>query len=138
VHIRLLKLAYFTSSDLFSNANICTTAPNSLSPSTTVLSPYIKFGCLSAALFYYTVADIISSKKGHTLPPVSLHGQLLWREYFYANSVGTPNFDRMVGNPSCKQIPWSKDPEKLTAWKEARTGYPFIDAIMTQLREEGW
>jgi hypothetical protein len=26
----------------------------------------------------------------------------------------------------------------INAWKEARTGYPFIDAIMTQLRVEGW
>ena len=25
-----------------------------------------------------------------------------------------------------------------TAWKESRTGYPFIDAVMTQLRTEGW
>lgn len=28
--------------------------------------------------------------------------------------------------------------ELLKAWEEARTGYPFIDACMTQLREEGW
>ena len=26
----------------------------------------------------------------------------------------------------------------LTAWKEGRTGYPFVDAIMTQLKNEGW
>jgi len=26
----------------------------------------------------------------------------------------------------------------LAAWSEARTGYPYIDAIMTQLRREGW
>ncbi len=114
------------------------TSPNALSPSTTVLSPYLKFGCLSASLFYHTVGDIISSRKGCTLPPVSLHGQLLWREYFYANSVATPNFDKMIGNPNCKQIPWDNDDKKLLAWKEARTGYPFIDAIMTQLRIEGW
>lgn len=41
------------------------------------------------------------------------------------------------GNPRCKQIPWQRDHEKIAAWKEARTGYPFIDAIMTQLRQEG-
>ena len=27
---------------------------------------------------------------------------------------------------------------RLQAWAEGRTGYPFIDAIMTQLRREGW
>jgi len=26
----------------------------------------------------------------------------------------------------------------LQAWKNGRTGYPYIDAIMTQLRLEGW
>lgn len=50
----------------------------------------------------------------------------------------TPNFDRMVGNPMCKQIPWDRNPAFLAAWKEGRTGYPWIDAIMTQLREWGW
>ena len=36
------------------------------------------------------------------------------------------------------EIPWDDDPELLKAWKESRTGYPYIDAIMTQLRETGW
>ncbi|CAG7824192.1 unnamed protein product [Allacma fusca] len=38
----------------------------------------------------------------------------------------------------CKQIDWDVNPEYLSAWAEGRTGYPFIDAIMTQLRKEGW
>jgi len=44
----------------------------------------------------------------------------------------------MEGNPICRQIPWDTDDRLFTAWKEARTGYPWIDAAMTQLREEGW
>ncbi|CAM9296325.1 unnamed protein product, partial [Phaeothamnion confervicola] len=44
----------------------------------------------------------------------------------------------MEGNPICRQIPWRDDPELLAAWEEGRTGYPFIDAIQTQLRTEGW
>merc|ERR1711953_492768 len=42
------------------------------------------------------------------------------------------------GNSVCRQIPWDEDEEKFQAWKEGRTGYPYIDAIMTQLRKEGW
>lgn len=38
----------------------------------------------------------------------------------------------------CRQIPWQRDDNLISAWKNARTGYPFIDAIMTQLRVEGW
>lgn len=45
-------------------------------------------------------------------------------------------FDVLVVTP-CRQIPWDKDEDKLRAWKEARTGFPWIDAAMTQLREEG-
>ncbi|XP_059155521.1 cryptochrome-2-like [Physella acuta] len=121
---------------------ICTfekpnTSPNSLVPSTTVLSPYFKFGCLSARLFYHKLSQVYHNKK-HSAPPVSLHGQMLWREFFYTVGAATPNFDRMKDNSVCKQIPWQLNKEHLEAWAHAKTGYPFIDAIMTQLRQEGW
>ena len=38
----------------------------------------------------------------------------------------------------CRQIPWHSNPAHLAAWRESRTGFPFIDAIMTPLRDEGW
>jgi cryptochrome len=44
----------------------------------------------------------------------------------------------MVGNPVARHIPWDDDPLLLAAWKEGRTGFPFIDAIMAQLKKEGW
>lgn len=119
------------------------TEPNSLQPSTTVLSPYLKFGCLSSRKFYYEIDDILKQNKlngdgKNSIPPESLHGQLLFREFFYLNSFATPNFDKMIGNPSCKQIPWKRDVEMINAWKFSRTGYPYIDAIMNQLKQEGW
>ena len=36
------------------------TSPNSIQPSTTVLSPYVMFGCLSARLFYHRLSDVYS------------------------------------------------------------------------------
>nr|AWY11211.1 6-4 photolyase [Tritonia tetraquetra] len=113
------------------------TSPNSLTPSTTVLSPYLKFGCLSSRLFYHQLADMYKGKK-HSQPPVSLHGQLLWREFFYTVASVTPNFDKMEGNPVCRQIPWQSNPDHLEKWANGQTGFPFIDAIMRQLRQEGW
>jgi cryptochrome len=95
-------------------------------PATTILSPYLKFGCLSPRLFHSRLLHVYKEKKGkHTQPPVSLRGQLLWREFFYTCGVGIPNFDRMVGNPICRQIPWVDDPGRLRAWEEGRTGYPW-------------
>lgn len=112
-------------------------SPNSIEPSTTVLSPYISHGCLSAKLFYHKLRDAEHGMK-HTLPPVSLMGQLMWREFYYTAGTGTENFDKMVGNSVCTQIPWGKNKEHLEAWAEGKTGYPFVDAIMRQLRQEGW
>lgn len=112
-------------------------SPNSLEPSTTVLSPYLSHGCLSAKLFYHKLKEI-ENTMNHTLPPVSLLGQLMWREFYYTAGAGTENFDRMVGNKLCTQIPWGKNDEHLKAWAEGRTGYPFVDAIMRQLKQEGW
>jgi cryptochrome len=108
-------------------------------PATTVLSPYLKFGCLSPRLFHAKLQSIYKEKKGkHTQPPVSLRGQLLWREFFYTVSFGTPNFDKMLGNALCRQMPWVDNQEFLKAWEDGKTGYPWIDAIMTQLKQEGW
>lgn len=112
-------------------------SPNSIEPSTTVLSPYISHGCLSAKLFYHKLKQI-ENGMNHTLPPVSLLGQLMWREFYYTAGTGTENFDKMVGNPLCMQIPWGKNNENLKAWAEGKTGYPFVDAIMRQLQQEGW
>ena len=63
--------------------------------------------------------------------------QLIWREYFYTMSVKNPNFDKIEGNPVCLAIPWLKEEESqehLQAWKEGRTGYPWIDALQKQVR----
>lgn len=109
-----------------------------INPATTVLSPYLKFGCLSARLFYARLKEVYSQSKSYSKPPVSLEGQLLWREFFYTAGFGTPNFDRMVGNPICKQIPWRDDDHLLAAWRDSKTGYPWIDAAMVQLRKWGW
>lgn len=122
---------------------ICTfekpkTSPNSLEPSTTVLSPYLKFGCLSSRLLYKKLNDILNKNPGHTQPPVSLVGQLMWREFYYSAAFGTPNFDKMKDNKICLQVPWKLNKDFLDAWTYGRTGYPFIDAIMRQLRQEGW
>lgn len=32
------------------------------------------------------------------------------------------------------KIPWKNDDDLLAAWRDARTGFPWIDAIMVQVR----
>jgi cryptochrome len=125
------------------------------SSSTTSLSPFMYFGCMSPRTFYHRVHEIQERhKKASSAPPVSLDGQLLWREFFHCHGRANPYFDKMEENPLCLQIDWRwhsipeneadmTDDDKLAraqfeAWKEGQTGYPWIDAIMLQLKQEGW
>ncbi|KAK2526598.1 cryptochrome-1 [Columba guinea] len=93
------------------------TIPNSLLPSTTGLSPYFSMGCLSVRTFFHRLSNIYAQAKHHSLPPVSLQGQLLWREFFYTVASATQNFTQMAGNPICLQIHWYEDAERLHKWK---------------------
>ncbi|KAF2091540.1 hypothetical protein K490DRAFT_70357 [Saccharata proteae CBS 121410] len=138
------------------------TAPTAFEPqATTLLSPYLHFGSLSCRAFYWRVQDVVDAYKGHaSKPPVSLTGQLLFRDmYFGAQAALGYSFGQTYNNSHCRFIPWhlpSKiDPEtKLITgeydvdsevaqdyferWKHGRTGFPWIDALMRQLKQEGW
>ncbi|XP_041748173.1 cryptochrome-1 [Coregonus clupeaformis] len=102
------------------------------------LSPYLRFGCLSCRLFYSKLVELYKEVKTNDSPPISLYDKLLWREFFYTAATNNPRFDKMEGNPICIRIPWDRNAEALAKWAEAKTGFPWIDAIMTQLRQEGW
>jgi len=112
---------------------------------TTQLSPHLKFGTLSPRRMWRDVSAARAAASGPgTDPPVSLAGQLLWREHFslllYSHG---DRFTRMEGNPVCRQIDWGAVDEepyrsRLAAWKAGTTGYPAVDAWMRQLRATGW
>ncbi|XP_051551160.1 cryptochrome-1-like isoform X2 [Myxocyprinus asiaticus] len=102
------------------------------------LSPYLRFGCLSCRMYYYKLTELYKKVKKNENPSISLYDKILWREFFYTAATNNPRFDRMEGNPFCIRIPWDKNAEALAKWAEAKTGFPWIDAIMTQLRQEGW
>ncbi|KAF2351449.1 DNA photolyase N-terminal [Trinorchestia longiramus] len=90
-------------------------SPQSLFACPTGLSPYLRFGCLSARKFYTELNELYTKIK-RVPAPVSLHGHLLWREFFYTAATNNPKFDHMKGNPICVQIPWDKNPEALAKW----------------------
>jgi cryptochrome len=138
------------------------TSPAAFEPqSTTLLSAHLHFGSLSCREFYWRVQDVVDRYKGKaSTPPTSLTGQLLFRDmYFGAQAALGYSFGQTVANPQCKLIPWHlpstidpdtklitgkyqiDDPiaeEWFKRWKYGRTGFPWIDALMRQLRAEGW
>ena len=44
--------------------------------------------------------------------------------------------EKMENKKNLAQIPWDNNHDALAKWANATTGFPWIDAIMTQLREE--
>ena len=114
------------------------TNPTSLRPDTTALSAYLKFGAMSSREFWWKVQNIYTSVGHHSQPPESLHGQLYFREFFYLCAYKSPAFDKMIGNPDCKQVEWHTDTKVLKQWEDGMTGFPAIDATMRQLKKEGW
>lgn len=91
----------------------------------------------STKQFYHSLHDLYLKIKGEPAP-MSTFGQILWREFFYTAATKNANFDKILGNPICVQIPWDSNPKALALWASGKTGFPWIDAIMTQLHEEGW
>ena len=106
-------------------------------PSTTVLSPYVSHGCVSARTFKAAL-DAVYAAGPHATPPTSLLGQLYFREmaYLQGRRHGA-SFARAASDVSL-DIDWDDDAELIEAWATGRTGYPFIDAVMRQLAESGW
>lgn len=138
------------------------TAPTAFEPqATTLLSPHLHFGSLSIRNFYWQVQDVVDSFSGKaSQPPVSLTGQLLFRDmYFGAQTSLGYSFGQTLYNSHCRFIPWHL-PSKVDhstqlvtgeyhidsplaevwfkRWKFGQTGFPWIDALMRQLRQEGW
>ncbi|PWI74684.1 hypothetical protein PCL_07998 [Purpureocillium lilacinum] len=138
------------------------TSPAQFEPqSTTLLSPFLHFGALSVREFYWRVQDVVEEYgKGASSPPASLTGQLLFRDMYFAAhaAIGQP-FGQTAMNQYCRFIPWhlasKRDPATgittgeyhvdseeaetwFKRWRAGVTGFPWIDALMRQLREEGW
>ncbi|KAH7402375.1 FAD binding domain of DNA photolyase-domain-containing protein [Phaeosphaeria sp. MPI-PUGE-AT-0046c] len=138
------------------------TAPTAFEPqATTLLSPHMHFGSLSCREFYWRCQDVVDAYKGHaSQPPTSLTGQLLFRDmYFGAQAALGYVFGQTYNNPTCRFIPWhlpsEVDPKsglitgkylidnataetQFQKWKHGMTGFPWIDALMRQLKAEGW
>jgi deoxyribodipyrimidine photo-lyase len=96
---------------------------------TSRLSPYLHFGCVSAA-------EVLA--RADAAGPVGepFVRQLCWRDFYLQLLAANPTTPAKDLHP--RPGAWSDDDEAFERWRDGETGYPIVDAAMRQLRAEGW
>ena len=102
-------------------------------PSTSRLSPHLRFGEISPRLIWHRVQDNVAG--GHREKYLA---ELGWREFSYHLLFHFPNITDTALRPEFSEFPWQDNPEQLRAWQRGRTGFPIVDAGMRQLWHTGW
>lgn len=107
---------------------------------TSQLSPYLRFGMISArlaALAAYTAIEKAPTPAAREGAEIWL-SELIWRDFYSGVMHHFPQVRTGSYRPEFRRIAWANDEEHFAAWCEGRTGYPFVDAAMRQLRTLGW
>jgi deoxyribodipyrimidine photo-lyase len=104
---------------------------------TSRLSPYLRFGAISIRTCFLAAMEA-GREKGVRRGARVWIDELVWREFYSAILMENPHVLRRSFRPEYEKIRWNHDPEAFKAWSEGRTGYPFVDAAMRQLRKTGW
>jgi deoxyribodipyrimidine photo-lyase len=64
--------------------------------------------------------------------------ELVWRDFYHQLLAHHPRIAHEPFVEAAQTIPYVHDPAAYAAWCEGRTGYPIVDAAMTQLNTTGW
>lgn len=107
---------------------------------TSTLSPYLRFGLISARTCVVAALAAI-----HTAPTASARqsaeawlNELIWREFYQSILYHFPAVLHQAFRPALRHIQWGNEPALFQAWCAGATGYPVVDAAMRQLAATGW
>ena len=64
--------------------------------------------------------------------------EIAWRDFFFQVLYHHPRSAREAFRAEFRALEWPDDERLFAAWREARTGYPIVDADMTQLATTGF
>ena len=96
------------------------------------LSVHNRFGTVS-------IREIVSLALGNSGPGAQTWlSELIWRDFYFQILFHHPRVERAAFRPEYNSIHWPNDRELFAAWREARTGYPIIDAAMRQINQTGY
>jgi deoxyribodipyrimidine photo-lyase len=109
-------------------------------PATSTLSPYLRFGMLSARAAAAVARDAGADPEATraTRGADVWLSELVWREFYHAVLWHYPAVLRRAFDRRLEHMPWRTAPADLRAWQDGRTGYPVVDAGMRQLAATGW
>lgn len=96
--------------------------------STSHLSPFLHFGCVSPLGLAVKAQSFQETE--------NFVRQLCWRDFFLQILAVRP--DASTNDYKHRNDIWTEDPKSLVAWKEGATGFPLVDAGMRQLMAEGF
>jgi deoxyribodipyrimidine photo-lyase len=99
-------------------------------------SAWLAQGCISPRSIYHEVQRYESEVKKN-VSTYWLVFELIWRDYFRFVAMKYGNRLFFPGGIRSEEVDWKVD-ERLDAWKEAKTGIPFVDANMRELNETGF
>jgi deoxyribodipyrimidine photo-lyase len=108
--------------------------------STSGLSPYLRFGMLSArqAVVAAMEAGSNESDTDARQGAETWLNELIWREFYVHILAHFPHTATTSFREGLRDIAWVDDREDAAAWQEGQTGYPVVDAAMRQLVATGW
>jgi deoxyribodipyrimidine photo-lyase len=107
---------------------------------TSGLSPYLRFGMLSARQAVVAAREAIElapTDQAHKGATTWLN-ELIWREFYVSILYHFPQVRRRSFRPQYDDITWDNNEAAFAAWCQGLTGYPVVDAAMRQLVQTGW
>ncbi len=109
-------------------------------PGTSVLSPYLAAGLISAGQCLHVAMHMNQGESDTGQRGIVVWiNELLWREFYQHLMHGYPTLSmHQPMRPETNAVVWRNAPEDFKAWSQARTGVPIVDAAMRQLLATGW
>jgi deoxyribodipyrimidine photo-lyase len=107
---------------------------------TSGLSPYLRFGMLSARQAVVSALSAIDAAPdaGARYSAELWLDALIRREFAISIQVHVPQSLDQGLRTEYRDLPWENERSAFDAWAQGRTGYPLVDAAMRQLVQTGW